>query len=151
MIMKDFYTRESANEGVKLPLFTPEGKETEHYLVIRGVDSDAFRLAESEAKRSSIKIIGVEDEGERNNLVYEGKIEMLSSLICGWSFEEKVSKENIKTLLREAPQIADRIDRFACDRTLFFGLKSAGSESSPKTTSGSRKRRKAQPSPKETT
>ena len=43
--MDAFFTRDKANEGIKVPLRTPEGKETDHYLVIRSQWSDDFQKA----------------------------------------------------------------------------------------------------------
>ena len=46
MSMADFFTADEANEGEKLPLYTPDGVATSHYITVRGVDSDAYRLAQ---------------------------------------------------------------------------------------------------------
>jgi hypothetical protein len=43
--MDAFYTRQKANEGIQLPLFLPDGTKTDHWIRIRGIDSDAFRIA----------------------------------------------------------------------------------------------------------
>ncbi len=49
--MEQFYTREAANEGVKFPLKTSDGKETEHWILVRGIVSDQFRMADLRSKR----------------------------------------------------------------------------------------------------
>ena len=45
--MSAFFTRDRANEGIELPLYLPNGRKSEHWLRVLGVDSDAFRLAEA--------------------------------------------------------------------------------------------------------
>ena len=44
--MAQFCTRDAANEGVKFPLKTSDGKGTEHWIFVRGIDSDRFRMAD---------------------------------------------------------------------------------------------------------
>ncbi|MDO6706792.1 phage tail assembly chaperone [Photobacterium sp. 1_MG-2023] len=119
--MEQFFTREKANEGIQVPLYLPDGTESEHWLKIRGVDSDAFREAESESRRLTLEIASLEDEGARKDALKGQKVTLLSSLILSWSFEEACTAENVQKLLTEAPQIADQIDRLAAKRSLFFG------------------------------
>lgn len=142
--MKEFFTRQKANEGVKLPLFLPDGSESEHWLMVRGVDSDAFRMAESKSKRKAIELVQIEDPQERAVQVRETELECIAALIAGWSFEEKLTKDNILNFLREAPQIADAVNRFAVRRADFFTKKSTSSATGSKRKSSSRSRQKAQ-------
>jgi len=114
--MEEFFTRTKANEGVKLPLTTPDGKETKHWLMIRGVDSDAFREAEAEAKRSIIQKRIEPGEAMRS---------VVASLISDWSFDKPCSRDEVMAFLLEAPQIADAVDKVAGDRKLFFALRSS--------------------------
>ena len=53
----------------------------------------------------------------------------MAALVIGWSFDEECTRENVKQLLKEAPYIADLIDRKAADAQLFFGKGSIGSSS----------------------
>jgi hypothetical protein len=126
--MEQFYTREKANEGIKLPLTCVNGEATDHYLVIRGRDSDLFRDAESEAKRALINS-GGEDV---NSIAKEGVKTVIASLVSGWSFDKECNLNNVKQFLESAPQISDEIDRVAGDRALFFALKSQDSKSTRK-------------------
>lgn len=118
--MSDFYTRDKANEGIKLPLSKPDGTKTDHYVHILGRDSDAFREADAEAKRNALKIAQIDDETELKKSAEEAKLSLIAKLVIGWSFEEELTFENIKTFLKEAPQIADKIDQVAGMRALFF-------------------------------
>lgn len=135
--MESFFTRERANEGVQVPLYLPSGKKSDHWVRIRGVDSDLFRQAEANSKRAAIKIAAIEDEEERARAIADTKLELIASLVIGWSFEKECSLENIKEFLHQAPQIADAVDQVAGKRALFFGGRSSSSPATPKPSSDS--------------
>lgn len=130
--IEQFFTRQRANEGVDLPLFLPDGKPTTHSIKIRGADSDAFRLAEAESKR---RLMQLSIDGDRDKLVASlatERIDLLASLVISWTFADRpCTLENVKTVLREAPQIADQIDKLSSKRQLFFALSSTNSGPSP--------------------
>lgn len=117
--MEEFLTRSRANEGVKIQLHTASGELTAHWLLIRGIDSDAFRKEQTRQARQIADIVQL-PETEREAAYSTGKFEMLASLVAGWSFEKECTPEAIKEFLREAPQIADEVDRIASRRTFFF-------------------------------
>ena len=129
--MDEFFTRQHANEGVKLPLSLPDGTPTEHYITIRGVDSDAFRMAEAVQNRKAASIAAM-DEPERLKAIQDSKNELLASLVIGWSFDKECTTKNVVEFLTEAPQIADQIDTVAGRRALFFALKRSSLYDSPK-------------------
>lgn len=147
--MEAFYTRQKANEGIKLPLHLPSGEPTEHWLHIRGVDSDEFRLAEAESRRDALRVASIEDPRERAKAIDQAKIDLLAHLVIGWSFDKECTLEAVKEFLREAPQIADAIDRAASQRALFFGVKSSSSQDSPKPSSDSTNDQKEASKPSE--
>ena len=145
-----FLTREKANAGVKLPLTDPAtGKETEHWLLVIGRDSDASRKAELESERALRKRIAsippkdpraleavqkeIEDESP------ERVVESIASLVIDWSWsdEEACTRENVVAFLKDAPQVADAIDAFTANRVSFFGLAAKTSLPSQKQTSDS--------------
>ena len=121
--MKEFYTRETANEGVRLPLYLPDGKASEHWLLVRGVDSDAFRKAETKAKRGLFDLSQIKDVQERADKVRDTELVCIASLIADWSFDNERSEVNVVNFLREAPQIADSVNKFAARRAEFYGKK----------------------------
>ncbi len=125
--MQAFFTRERANEGITIPLYLPDGSRSQHHLLIRGVDSDAFRDVEAESKRNAMRLLTIEDPEERKIAIRDEKLTILASLVIDWSFEEDCTPQNIKHFLREAPQIADAIDQLAAKRSLFLGEKSSNS------------------------
>jgi len=141
--MTDFYTRNAGNEGVKLPLVRPDGTKTDDYLVIRSVDSDAFREAQAEANRNVIMAAQTEDEDERKRMIRESSNNLLTVLVKDWSFDEECTPENVNDFLTNAPHIGDQIDKFAGKRELFLAKKSGSSANSSTTKSKSTRSRKA--------
>lgn len=130
--MEAFFTRARANEGVKLPLALPDGSPTEHWIRIRGIDSDQFKQAETEARRHAFELADIKDPVELQQAVSNDKLKLLAALVIDWSFADRpCTQENIFALLREAPQIADEIDRLSARRRLFFKQGSTPSTSSP--------------------
>lgn len=125
--MQEFFTRQGANEGIKVPLHYPDGQESEHWLQIRGADSDSFREAEADAKRLAFEISRIEDVEERAEAIVEGerssRYKGLASLIIDWSFDQECNEENKIKFLKEAPQIADQVNEAAGKRSLFFKKK----------------------------
>ena len=122
-MMQEFFTRERANNGIRVPLHFPDGSLSEHWLQIGGVDSDAFRAAELKAKRYAIDIAQIESEGEKAAAIRKTELECVASLILGWSFEEPLTIENVVKFLTEAPQIADMVNRLAAKRSEFYSKK----------------------------
>jgi len=138
--IKDFHTRETANKGIDLPLYLPDGSKSEHSITIRGVDSDAFRAAEAQASRRAFEEAS---EGKEPD-IEAGKRDMLASLIISWTFDQKCTIDARRNLLREAPQIADAIDRVASQRRFFTSGVQPNSTPTPKRSSSSRARPKDQ-------
>lgn len=127
--LEDFFTREKSNEGTIVPLSLPDGTPTEHWVRLKGVDSDTFRKAEAEARRKVIdfsrevsdKNLPPDQEREaRHDFAAEARLDLVASLISEWSFPVEATRENVLRFLREAPQEADRLDRLAYDRAEFF-------------------------------
>lgn len=130
--MKEFFTRERANEGVELPLTLPEGGATEHWLRIRSIDSDAFRIAETEAKRRVLESALEKDLVKREEMIHDEELKCIGSLVCGWSFEQELTDAGVFDFLKEAPQIADAVNRFAAMRGTFYRKKSKSSTTGSK-------------------
>lgn len=132
-----FYTRNKANEGIKLPLVLPTGERTEHWLQVRGVDSDAFRGANADTQRAALNLGRIENEEERKAATVEAQVRLMASLISGWSFDTPCTPEAVETLLREAPQIMDAVDKVVSNRAIFFAISSASSNALPSSNSDS--------------
>lgn len=126
-----FFTRQRANEGIKLPLALPDGTDTDHWIKIRGIDSDAFKAAEAEQRRRVYAASAEDDKTKLAAVLADIILENTCALVIEWSFETPCTPENIKKLLKEAPQITDQIDRLASRRALFFSKGSTNSTPSP--------------------
>ena len=141
--MKEFYTRQKANEGNRIPLYHPDGTASEHWMLIRGIDSDTFRKTEVLAKRRAMEIAQIKSEEARNKAVHEEELRCIASLVADWSFEDECTEINVVNFLREAPQIADMVNRYAARRTEFFAKKSVSSVNGSDVKSPSKRSRKA--------
>ena len=126
--MEEFFTREKANTGIELPLFTPDGKKSDHTITILGVDSDEHYHAELREKRKIMAMAPVMEklsEADRDTAILEAQrsseLEIFAALISDWSFDQECNHEHKIKLLSNAPQIAHRIDKIASDRKLVFG------------------------------
>ena len=127
--MEEFFTRDKANEGIKLPLYLPTGEKSEHTMTILGVDSDEYHKAMITIKRSLFQVESsadiIEDKVERLKYLDGKQVEneriVIAALISDWSLEQECSTENKLNFLTNAPQIAEAINRAACSRKLFFG------------------------------
>ena len=136
MSMADFFTADEANEGEKLPLYTPDGVATSHYIIVRGVDSDAYRLAHTRIMRRA-RFADIDTDDARDKLTLDAMTELAASLVSGWSFDEEFSTEAVLAFLKKAPQFVSPINELAGNRSLFFGLKRSVSVASQNPSSGS--------------
>lgn len=114
----NLFTRPRANEGIELPVTTPDGQPVGANITIRGTDSDAFRIARAERSRESARILSL-PENERALATREADIVLLSSLVLDWTFEEPCTPETVVNALRDAPALYDMIDSSAANRALF--------------------------------
>lgn len=123
----DFFTRAKANEGERMPLALPDGTPTDEWLLIRGVDSDPFRVAMDDYRREMLVIASLKDETAKAQRTEQARIKLNAALVIGWSFEAPFTEQVLHELLRESPFIASEVDRFASDRRRFFGKRSTNS------------------------
>lgn len=118
-----FFTSERATEGIMLPLYLPTGVQTDKWIRVRGVDSDEFRKADARLRRGMIALGEIEDIPTREAAFEDHKRKTIAALVMDWNLAEACTEENVVEFLRKAPQIADKIDRVATDRALFFRQK----------------------------
>jgi len=109
--MSEFFTRSAHNEPKKMPLFTPEGKETGEFLMVLGAESDEARKAKNAALRDAANHAAAKklDDGTHEELT----VRMLAAHVADWSFDEDLSIDAAIKLLTEAPYIRDQLDRFS--------------------------------------
>jgi hypothetical protein len=133
-MIEGFYTRKAGNEGRQVPLTWPDGRESDHWLTVHSVDSDAFRDADVRLRRGLVEMIDMDPE-EREQAIKANKIEAVASLISGWSFDLEFTHENLVKFLTEAPQIRDMVDRVAANRAFFLTKESRSSTGTRKRSS----------------
>ena len=134
-----------ADAGVKMKLFTRDGEPTTSWLLIRGVDSDAWRRAEIRFHRSRLNTVAKLTDEEKDPEARQEKaidaemaeyLERATVLVAGWSFPEPCIKETVKKTLAKNPHLQDQIISFAGNRASFFSIAQANSAASPSTNSG---------------
>lgn len=118
--MKEFFTRQKANEGKELPLYLPSGEKSEHTIRVLGVDSDTFKKNDAKAKREAMELSAIEDDKERQEALAKVQSELIASLVVDWSFEQECTLENVVNFFKEAPQIQEAVNKFAANRRAFF-------------------------------
>lgn len=122
-----FKTRDTVNEGVKLPLTRPDGTETEHWVKVRNYRCDAYREALA-ALQTRIAEKGRPDAAQTR----KDRLTLQASLVADWSFDEDCSPKNVKAFLDDAQLVAEAIDAIAVDDARFFGSASTLSTDGPK-------------------
>lgn len=119
--MAAFFTRQKANEGIEFALDYPDGTPSPHLIRIRGVDSDPFRAAQAASFRRLQELLtNSERKNPSTDEIENERLTVLASLVVSWTFAEPCTSENVVNLLREAPQLAQQIDRIAANRSHFF-------------------------------
>lgn len=118
--MDAFFTSERASEGVKIPLTDPLGRKTDHWLLIIGVDSEEFRLADAAAKRRASKLAIDKDGEEKDRAIMDLRRDLTATLVKGWSFDTPFSHAAVVDFFKKAPQIESSVDLAATRRALFF-------------------------------
>jgi hypothetical protein len=125
--MEDFFTQPQSEDGAKLELMLPDGSGSGHYLIIRGFDSKAYKVAEVKALRESRQsVIKYSDDSgkvtpDKEVEIFE-KAELFraSSLVSSWSFKHDCNSKNVMEFLEKAPHIKESIIEFSSKRSNFF-------------------------------
>jgi hypothetical protein len=129
------FTREAANAGVRVNI--PDSDDWIHVL---GQDSDAFRKAQAEMRKSILGYVQENGEKSRHTLEFMSLVDKLTddlkaSLVADWSFEETCTVENVKELFLNAPAIAELVDVTAGKREKFVQPSPQPSGTSPSSSS----------------
>lgn len=133
MKLSDLFTRPTATEAQPMYLELPDGSiSTEYYLEVISTESDAFRRAETTAKRKALEVSQLDGDDELADAQFEVEIQMLSSVVVGWNLDEIFSKEGVIQLLRESHGNKERLSRFSCNRSNFFQKKQDSSSTGSK-------------------
>ena len=117
--MDDFTIRQRANHGRRIALTLPDGSPTEHWLQIRSRWSDAFRQARDEAMQDVARL-AQGGAAELEAALEQSTLAVRAALVSAWSFDEPCVAATVQAFLREAPQIAELVDRAGADDPAFF-------------------------------
>lgn len=120
--MDAFNTAKLSNEGVELALYLPDGTKTDEFLVVRGMDSKAFRSAQARANRERVDIAKDKDLSPEDQATKAAEVNtrLVASLVADWSFSQECNDVNKMKFLQDAPQIQRQVDVFAEKHSNFF-------------------------------
>lgn len=121
---KSYNTLAAANAGLQMSIKGPDGKETEDWIKVRGIDSEAFQQASRTMRREVM--LYLEDKGSQSRVTEEylkftsdQQLKMQAALVLEWSFEEPCTVDNVVELFKSAPYIAEQVDAFSSKRERF--------------------------------
>jgi hypothetical protein len=118
MDIAELKTRQAHDDGAEMRVSGPDGKLTDFYIRLVGVDSEQWEKTLRAAEKASLK-------GKEPNLP-----ELVASMVIDWrglknnGVDVPFSKESALDLLKNAPYICTQCDKFAADRVNFLTPKS---------------------------
>lgn len=116
----NYFTRTPSNNGAKMLLKDPvTNEDTQDYLQVLGLESDPFRQALVLKHKRNMEILTL-PESEQPAALEDAELDLYASLVTGWSFSEPCTKEAVRELLNEAPQVKSQVDKFAGTRANFI-------------------------------
>lgn len=120
MELADLYTVDAHNAGAEMRVKDQAGKPTDIYIRVVGLDSSIWRNTLREAQRAAVeRLVSGEAEVEQDNTL------TLAKATIGWrgltrdGAEVEFTQEEAQALYKNAPYIADQIDRFIAKRANF--------------------------------
>ena len=117
--LSDLFTRSRANEGMDLPVLFPDKSDTGYTIHILGIDSDQWRKGRATHAKALVDISLLPEEAQEE-AKREAEIVLLAGMITGWTLPGEFTRENVITLLREAPDIYDQVNVGIAHRSAFF-------------------------------
>ena len=115
MDINTLYTVDAHEEGAEIRIVSPlDGKETDFYITLQGIDSKTYRTAVRAYHRKLI----AEEEG--------GEVDLLVAITKGWRGLKNNGKDVVfaseaaHDLYVNAPSVTSQIDQFVADRTNFI-------------------------------
>lgn len=119
--LESFFILEQANAGKKLALTLPDGTETPYHLTVVSRHSDVAAKALEDFNTQRL-LNASRPESDRVP-ERELRLPMLAKTVIAWDLPEDFNEANVTKLLRNAPQIADGVNRFIWNDASFFGFK----------------------------
>lgn len=127
-----FFTRKIANEGIRFPLCLPTGEETDAWLLLRNIDSEAFDKARLADERRKKDIEQITNQEEKQRAMRDASRRLTAALVAGWSFPEPCTVDAVLELLTEAQYLENDIDAIAFSRARFYAGASSSLPGTPK-------------------
>jgi len=122
MDISSLYTTEAHNAGSEMRVKGPDGKETDFYIMVAGVDSDVWR---DDIKQRQRKALAAAMSGEAAEEV-DDSAERLAAATIGWKGLEAegvavdFTMDRAADLYRNAPYLLDQVNRYIGDRANFM-------------------------------
>lgn len=114
MEIKNLETRAESNKGREMQVIGWDGKETDFYITVAGIDSDIWQKTKREMARKSFKNEEISDA------------ESMAAVTIGWrglvdnGKEVPFSYDVAVRIYREAPYLGDQVLLFMADRENFM-------------------------------
>ncbi len=125
---KDHFTRDKANEGVRVPLLLGL-KDTGDWIHVVGTESDRYRTARDKYFRGLRDVSRLPDGPGKEDSKSALSLALDAVYITDWSFDEECTEDNIIEALTGAPQIRDALNIMAITRGDWYAEKKKCSES----------------------
>lgn len=124
--MQEFFIKDQANEGIKLPLQHPDGTVTQHWIQVLSRFSDAAKKAEAEYSWNDlVSEMRLDDiRGEKTKaFIHSRRLGRAAALIKDWSFPEPCTEQARMDFLDKAPQILEMVEVVGSRLDLFIKKK----------------------------
>lgn len=118
----DFFTADLADKGIKVDLLTPDKQPSGAWIRVKGMDSDAFRVASVERTRKGQKIIKLEGV-DRLDAQRQADAELIAAVTIEWSFSEPLNRDTAAELYVKAPDVFEQLNTAIADRGLLFKMR----------------------------
>lgn len=126
MPQSDLYLdKDKKAKGIKMPLLDG-GRFTDDYIMVYWSHTDSVRAAIDKLKRDMREQFAGDGDPDQESIILDGQV----ALVAGWggpTFDKKATKKNVRELLLERPDIAERIDTLSAKTKLFFSDKGSSS------------------------
>jgi len=110
---QDFYTRELSDKGVKFPLESPDGTQSDEWFTVVGAESSRYEKVHRESVKATIAGSDSVDQGDL----------LLSALVINWSFQVDCTPDAVLDFLKNTPYIKAALDQFVVNRMNFLKKK----------------------------
>lgn len=119
--MELFMTGKQHSEAKKLKLYAPDGTETEHYLMLIGIDSKVMRRKKKDLFTEVAS--NIKEKTFDADMQDKFSLDLLSTAVTGWSFKEECTFDKVREFLDNSPSILEAVDVFINESENYFEKK----------------------------